>query len=225
MDLILEYATKSSGIDNPEAYREVIRVTGKSLGTVRNWLSYRVNLPDMASMARIVQHWNIPPGALYPPHLGSLLAGQRPAPPSKAELAVASDETPEQLLISPYGVTDASNLDRAFSKYTERPRSAIWVRHDGSEVVDKVRPGELMLVDASCESLRDSGLYLLRFSVAGQAPKTSVRIVEMLMAEPAVRISSGTATATSAETLPLVNGTLPPHISVLGYVVGILRQT
>jgi hypothetical protein len=221
-DTILEYITDQGAIDGPEAYRQVIAVTGRQLSTVKNWLSYRTNLPDLASLARIVEHWAIPTTAIFPPQLSLLLSGVTMSDASAIETPRGSFA--DHVLVPLYGAGDAAMIDRALAKYTDHPKSALLVRHEGSDMLDEIRPGELMLVDTTLEQIRGSGIYLLKFAVGGEQA-TCVRHVDLLMGEPAVRIRGGSASpATSAETLPLVEGVLR-EVTVLGRVVGVLRQT
>ena len=64
-DLILSYITEQRTIGVTEAFRRVTIVTERTLSTVKNWLSTRSTFPDVASLARIVKHWNIPPEAIF----------------------------------------------------------------------------------------------------------------------------------------------------------------
>lgn len=219
-NVILRHVTKDGNREPAEAYRRVMAVTGRALGTVKNWLTYRTNFPDMASVARIVDRFSIPPEDFYPAHLQQLLSGVPEEAPSEGGLA--GGEPP---VLSPYRPGDPATVDRALSKYTDHPRSAVFYRQSGSDMLDQIRPGELMLVDPTCEQISGSGMYLLRFSPEGQAETTVVRMVDVLMGEPAVRLSCGSAMPpSSVETIPLVKGGLPPHITVLARVVGVLRQ-
>lgn len=222
-DVLLEYATESKKLENPEAYRRVMAITGRTLGTVKNWLAYRTNLPDLASLARMVEQWQIPPAKIFPPHLRSLLTGQpdeKSLPVSCTDLGANTD----QVLISLYGTGDLSRIDVALSKYTDHPQRALLVKHEGGEMLDEIRPGELMLVDTGCEQINGSGIYLLRFAAGGGAPTTHARFVDVLVSEPSVRIRGGSATpSTATEQVPISNGTIH-GVTVLGRVIGVLRQ-
>jgi hypothetical protein len=219
--VLLAYTTRNGQVPTTEAYRQIIDVALRSMGTVKNWIAYRVNFPDLASLARIVDRWKIPPELIFPPNLGNLLAGETHEVERHGGLSASADH----ILVPLVGLSDPTALEQALSSYTRNPQTAVFVRQDSSEMLDEIRPGELMLVDPTCEQVRGSGLYFLRIAVAGQPDKTCTRHVDMLMGEPAVRLRSGSASAVaSAETLPLVGGGLPAHITILGKVIGVLRQ-
>ncbi len=218
-DAILRYATKGGSVDLPEAYRQIMAATGRAIATVKNWLTYRANFPDLPSVARIVEHYKIPPETFFPPNLEQLLAGATLEP---APEPINPNDPP---IISLYRPGDPVLVDKALARYTDHPRSAVFYRQSGSDMLDQVRPGELMLLDPTCEQITGSGMYLLRFSADGQPVKTAVRIVEVLMGEPAVRLSCGSAMPpSSVETIQLVQGALPSHVTVLARVIGVLRQ-
>lgn len=223
-DLVMEHVTERGVLNNnPEAYRRVMAVTGRTLGTVKNWLAYRTNAPDLASLARIVEHWKISPHAVYPPELPSLL-GTVDEDASALETVRNSGYLGEHVLISFHGRTDADAIDKALSKYTDRPRSALLVRQIGSDMIDEIRPGELMLVDAAREHIDGSGIYVLRITSKNSNDTICVRSVERLLGEPSVRLRGGSAASiASVETLPLVDGVIP-GVTVLGCVLGVLRQ-
>ncbi|NRF71361.1 hypothetical protein HLB44_30690 [Aquincola sp. S2] len=221
-DVIIRHVTKDGALEITEGYRQLRAVTGKSLGTVKNWLTYRANFPDLPSLARIIEHYKIPPESFYPAALDRLLAGASsdadPASPQPSEMA-------DLPIISLYRPGDPSSSDRALTKYTDHPRAAVFYRQAGSDMLDQIRPGELVLVDPTCEQIAGSGMYLLRFSAAGQANQTAIRMVEVVFGEPMVRLSCGSAMPpTSVQMIPLVNGQLPSNIAVLARVVGHLRQ-
>lgn len=223
-ETILEYATDHKSLDNPEAYRRVMAITGRTLGTVKNWLSYRTNLPDAASLARMVEYWKIPPAMIFPPQLHSLLSGV----PFDTALTVtdtaAVNADTDNVLISLYGTGDLAKVDIALSKYTDHPKRALLVRQVGGDMLDEIRPGELMLVDTGCEQIGTSGIYLLRFEAGAGKRATHARFVDVLMAEPFVRIRGGSATPTAGvEHVPLSDGVIR-GVTVLGRVVGVLRQ-
>lgn len=226
-DLILSYATRNGALDKVEAYKQVMAVTSRSIVTIRSWLSLRTSIPDAPSLARIVNHWNIPPGSVFPSNLDALLQGDDSSDLKRVEdderLRTVGDD---HVLVPLYGAGDPANLDRALSKYTDHPRSTIFFRYDGSEMLDQIRPGELVLVDASSEHISRGGLYLLKFAPPGQRPRVIARFVEILVGEPAVRLSHGSMVGgASAEVVPLRDdGQLPPSVTVLGRIVGVLRQ-
>lgn len=221
-EVIIKHVTKNGELEITEGYRQLRTVTGKSLGTVKNWLTYRANFPDLPSLGRIIDHYQIPPEAFYPPELGRLLAGTTSAVVLSGP---AAQETTHLPIISLYRPGDPSSSDRALAKYTDHPRAAVFYRQAGSDMLDQIRPGELVLVDPTCEQLAGTGMYLLRFSAAGQADQTAIRLVEVLVGEPTVRLSCGSAMPpTSVQMIPLVNGQLPSNIVVLARVVGHLRQ-
>jgi hypothetical protein len=223
-DLVMEYATERGVLNNnPEAYRRVMAVTGRTLGTVKNWLAYRTNAPDLASLARIVEHWKIPPQAVYPQQLPMLLGTVDDSVATLQTENIAGN-LGEHVLISFHGRTDAETIDKALSKYTDQPRSALLVRQVGSDMIDEIRPGELMLVDSAQESINGSGIYVLRISSKGSNDTVCVRFVERLLGEPNVRLRGGSASpAASVETLPLIEGVIP-GVTVLARVLGVLRQ-
>jgi hypothetical protein len=217
-DLVLEYVSERGQLDAPEAYRRVMQTTDRTLTTVKNWLTHRVNFPDVASLARIVQRWQITPAEVFPPHLEALLAGLPAEETSDAFAGWSSDHVPLPL-------HDPSKLDQALLKYTTHPKSAVYVRQSGTDMLDQIRPDELMLIDPSCEEIRAPGMYLLKFAWPGETQITCVRNAKPLMSEPAVQLSMGTAIlAAQPELVQLLKGRLPSHITVLGRVVGVLRQ-
>ena len=217
-ELVLEYVSERGQLDSPEAYRRVMQATGRTLTTVKNWLTHRVNFPDVASLARIVQRWQIAPAEVFPLHLEALLAGLPPEAATNVFAGWSDDHVPLPL-------HDPSKLDQALLKYTPHPKSAVYVRQSGTDMLDQIRPDELMLIDPSCEEIRAPGMYLLKFARPGEAQITCVRNAKPLMGEPAVQLSMGTAMAPAgAEVVPLSKGRLPSHITVLGRVVGVLRQ-
>lgn len=222
-DLIMDYVTdRGALLNNPEAYRRVMNVTGKTLGTVKNWLSYKTNSPDIVSLALIVNHWNIPSSAIFPPNLSQLLG-------SFVEDDLHALRTPTALLadftfVPLYGSVEPTVMDKALSRYTDRPKTTLLVRQNGGEMNDEIRAGELMLVDAGNEEITSSGIYMLRHGGEGQQSSVIVRYVDRLLGEPSVRIRQGSGSlSTTAETLPLRNG-LIEGVTVLARVLGVLRQ-
>ena len=223
-EVILSYASQNGTLRNTDAYRQIMAVTDRSQGAVKNWLTYRNNFPDMASVARVFHHWKIPADALFPSNLEALLAGN-PNAPSTFDLG-RNVQKLDQLVIPLRDFSSAQGLNEAFARYGADPKGTVFIRHDGIEMLDQIRPGELLLVDPSCEQIRRNGMFLLRLSTEGQPDKNCVRFVEMLMGESAIRLSCGSAMPlTSVETIPLIVGNLPAHIAVLGRVVAVLRQT
>ncbi|MEO8921578.1 MAG: hypothetical protein ABI330_01885 [Caldimonas sp.] len=223
-DLIMDHATDRGVLrNNPEAYRRVMAVTGRTLGTVKNWLANRTTSPDVASLARIVDHWAIPPAAIYPPQLAVLL-GRASEGTLQYEPLPKPESLGEYVLISFNAAADSENAARALSKYTDRPQSALLVRQVGGDMVDEIRPGELMLVDAGQEHIDSSGIYMLRISSQGSNSITCVRFVERLLAQPTVRLRGGsTSSVSTVETFPLVDGVIS-GVTVLARVLGVLRQ-
>jgi len=223
-DLVMDYVTERGVLNNnPEAYRRVMAVTSRTLGTVKNWLAYRTNAPDLASLARIVDHWRIPTASIFPPQLPSLL-GAASDGLSTLQSASTAGLLGDHLLISLHGPSDAEMIDKALLKYTDRPRSTLFVRQIGSDMIDEIRPGELVLVDAGCEYVDNSGFYMLRIAAKNMNDTVCVRFVERLLGEPRVRLRGGSATPlASVETLPLADGVIP-GVTVLARVLGVLRQ-
>jgi hypothetical protein len=69
-------------------------------------------------------------------------------------------------------------------------------------------------------------MYLLKFNAFGDKGTRCIRRVDLHLGELAVRLTCGSAAGSrSVETIPLDQGNLPAHITVLGRVVAILRQT
>ena len=225
-DLLLQYVTANGAVDNAEAFRQVMAITDRAIGTVKNWLSYKINIPDLESLARIAHHWRIPPEEIFPPHLATLLgAGNSSAstpPPSLGKVLADKDS----LLVSLYAPSNPNNIDLALSRYTDQPKSTILYRQEGTDMQDAILPGELMLVDASCEQIRGSGIYLLKYFGGGDIENKCVRMVEMLVGQQSARLNcANRMLRNSGETVPLEGGNLPSHITVLGRVVGVLKQT
>lgn len=222
-EVILEYASANRTLDNPEAYRRVMAITGRTLGTVKNWLWYRTNLPDLASLARLVEHWNIPPTSIFPGQLRTLLSGV-PLDASSHSFETAAHPGADHVFLSLHGHGDNDRVDQALSKYTEYPQLAVLLRQESSDMLDDIRPGELMLVDTGCELIRGSGIYLLRFDNLEHEPRTHARFVEVLLSRPVARIRGGSASASNgSEEIPISGGEMP-GVTVLGRVVGVLRQ-
>lgn len=219
-DIIMAHATRNNTLTSPQAIREVCRVTGRSNSTVKSWLHFKATFPDLGSLARIINHYKIPREAVLPDDLADLVEGDVEAAAEPVRLALGEEAT-----YSFYAPNDPSSLDRALLKYTEAPRHTLFVKHDSSDMLDQIRPGELMLVDPTCEEITGAGIYMLRFSMPNQPTRSFVRNVEPLMSEPAVRISGGSASTSRPEVIQLVQGRLPPHVSVLFRVIGVVRQT
>ena len=220
-DLILEHVTEQGKITHyPDVYRAVSEVTGRTVGTVKNWLAYRTHTPDTVSLARIVEHWNIAPASVYPPFLSKLLAG---VPPGLIK-QVASSPTSRRkqpTLVSLYGPNDRESVTRVLDQYTEQPESTIFLPKEGRDMVDEIRPDELMLVDTSFEQVETNGIYVLRFDK--RDGEVVIRHVDRLLGQPQVRLRAGSSSKAVVEVLPLVNGAIR-HVTVLGRVVGVLRQ-
>jgi len=223
-DLITPYITEQGKVGITTAYRQVSEVTHRTLSTVKNWLSYRTTLVDAASLARIVKHWHIPAEAVFPPHLAAdpSFFDLQPGDQS-ARSAIAGFDGADDLVV-PLFYPSLTKLEKAFAKYSESPRSMIWVRYDGPEWPNVIRTGELMAVDPTCEQIRGSGRYLLRVSIPGQADAICLRKVDFMLGQAAVRLSDG-SDESSYETLPLQDGNLPPNITVLAKVTAVVRQS
>lgn len=219
-NVVMVHATRNNQVPSHRAIREVCTVTGKALSTVKSWLHFRTTFPDFLSLARIVSHWNIPREQILPDELSDLLRGEQDAAPESVRRPIG-----EEAAFSFYSPNDASSLDRALAKYTDDPRNTLFVRHETSDMLDQIRPHELMMVDPSCEQIDGAGIYMLRFSMPGQPTRNFVRNVEPLMSEPAVRVSCGRAVEATSEVIPLVQGQLPEHVSVLFRVIAVVRQT
>lgn len=222
-DLIMSYASQNKELDNAETFRRVMAVTGRTLTTVKNWLHYKTNLPDLASISRMVQHWHIPPRQIFAQPVEEVGAMASTRWTARESLPFA--EPTSQLLVSPYRQRDHSQLDRALIKYTDHPRATLLVRYDSSDMLDEIRPGELMLADPTFEEINGSGLYLLRFNGLAGRQITCVRHVDVLLGERAVRLSCGAALPNAVtETVSLEHEALPPHITVLAKIVAVLKH-
>jgi hypothetical protein len=213
-ELILRYITKGGAIKPAHAFHEVVGVTQRSYGTVKNWVIYRNSYPDLESLARIVHHWQIPPEEVFLPGI----ATHTTVPPT-----VSSGD---QLLLPLYGQSNPKIFEAALSLYTDHPQSLMLVRQQGVDMEDEVRAGEIMVVDASQEQIRNSGMYVLRYSAIDGSQSTCTRMVEVLVGQQAASIRCSNARFfNTVETLPLANGLLPSHIVVLGRVQGVLKPT
>lgn len=219
-DLILDFATNGGQVDTPEAHRRIMSVTHRTITTVKNWLAYRVNFPDIGSLARIVAHWEIPPADIFPRGLDGLLSGVTPVSEPDPKTRGINDEH----IVPVHSSSDPARLDRLLLKYTDHPRECVYVRQDGSDMLDQIRPGELMLIDPSYEHIRANGVYLLKFMMPDAPDRLVTRNVEILLSEPALRISCGSGVQQSVETISLANGNLPSKVTVLGKVIGVLKQ-
>jgi hypothetical protein len=220
-DTLYRYVTRDGIVDPVEAYREVEAVTGRSYGTVKNWLYYRVNLPDLESLARIVHHWQIPADTVLHPDIVKLQEAPSGLTESDARPRLALKD---QVLVSFYGTANHGVIDRALLKYTDHPRATMLVRQQSSDMQDEIRAGELMLIDAAVEQIDCSGLYLLRFA-DGERDTMCTRIVEVIAGQQAARLSCANPLMSGGtEIVRLKDGCLPEHITVLGRVVGVLRR-
>ena len=220
-ELLLRYITKGGVIEPSQAFHEVVAVTERSYGTVKNWVAYRNSYPDLESLARIVHHWQIPPEEIF----GVTVEGPRSNAASHT-IGPTTGSPGDQLLVPLYGQSNPKIFERALSLYTDHPQSLMLVRQQGVDMEDQVRAGEIMVVDASQEQIRNSGMYVLRYSTIDGSQSTCTRMVEVLVGQQTANISCSNARFFNAtETLPLVNGLLPSHIVVLGRVQGVLKPT
>ena len=228
-DVLLEYLTDGGRKTNlPEVYRDVMSVTDKTIGTVKNWLTYRTHSPDVASLARIVAHWSIPSAAIFPNRLTEILDGQA------AELPPSStSETGAIPLITLYGPNDKQAVNRVLRPYTDHPNAAVFVRKEGSDMREEIGTDQLMLIDSSSERVDASGMYLLRFDEPGSP--VVVRHVDRVFGERSpsteqsaeqgrVALRGGSLSTAPPVITALVNGVIP-NVTVLGRVVAVLRQT
>jgi hypothetical protein len=229
-DLLARYATRNGSLEPPEAMAELVAVTGKSLSTVRNWLVYRQYLPDLESFAKIVLHWRIPATEVFPADLENILLSEPPhdtkpiasqgvAPPGAFDIRDA-------VMFSPFGNKDQSVVIKALSKYTDFPRSTMFVRMESADMEEKIRIGEIMLADCSDEQISRNGMYLLRYTGQSGAVHTCVRMVIVLAGQNLAKlVCLNPLFSSSDETVPLVDGQLPSHITILGRVAGLLHPT
>ena len=220
-DLILRYITKGGSIEPSQAFQEVVAITDRSYGTVKNWIAYRNSYPDLESLARIVHHWQIPPEEIF----DVTVEGPRASAANHATVPTTVSSG-DQLLLPLYGQSNPKIFERALSLYTDHPQSLMLVRQQGVDMEDQVRAGEIMVVDASQEQIRNSGMYVLRYSTIDGSQSTCTRMVEVLVGQQSANISCSNARFfNTTETIPLVNGLLPSHIVVLGRVQGVLKPT
>ena len=224
-ELLVSYVTDNGSLEPTPAYRKVMRVTGKTYGTVKNWLQYKVNLPDVESLARIANHWQIPPEQLLPAHLASLIgASDDPAYPTPLNVNGLMSRS-DQLPLSLYSPANPTNVDKALAAYTQNPKATLFLRQSGTEMQDAIRAGELMLLDASMENIVSSGIYLLKLTAPDGSETTLVRRVEMLLGQGVVNLScANSSVGSNVEAVALRNGALPSHITVLAKVVAVLKQ-
>ena len=231
-DILLRYITDEGRKTNlPEVYKDVMAVTSRTIGTVKNWLTYRTHAPDVASLARIVAHWSIPTAAIFPNRLAEILGG------SNVSSSVEAEAEPNPMpFIRLYGPNDKALVDGMLRRYTGQPGSVVFVKKEGSDMRDEIGTDELMLVDTSSERVEMSGIYLLRLDEPGTP--VMVRHVEHELGDLSkptsevtesswtskVALSKGSLSTAQPHIAPLVDGVIP-NITVLGRVVAILRAT
>jgi hypothetical protein len=222
-DVLTRYITVGGTVRQSAALGELVEVTGRSMSAARNWLVYRQHLPDIESVAKIVRHWNIPLGEVFPREL--------PAPRSE------SANGPGDAAAGPFDISDLSMfplmrphqdeaaMEGALAGYTEHPHTAMLVRMAWPDQEPLIRMGDLMLVDSSQEHISRSGLYLLRIIVAKGAPFTCVRMAVLQPGLNTVKLTCANPLyAASEESHVLEGGLLPPHITVLARIVGVMSR-
>lgn len=224
-DTIVEFATNGGVIERSEAYRQIMAVTRRTLTTVKNWLTYRANSPDIASLARIVLAWGIPPATVFPPKLQALLEGHATDAQS-SDSSFSKEQSLETYDLIPIRSSSGSDRVRqALFQYTKNPDQVLFVKQEDSDN-DQIRLGELMLVDPTFEEIRGNGHYLLRISREGSgAAQVCVRSVDLLVGEPTARLTKGSGSnQDGVELVRLSNGSLPPNITVIGRVLAVLSR-
>ena len=220
--LILKAITRDGSIETYTAFRQVTGITGRTLSTVKNWLAYQSNLPDLASLARICEHWNIAPESVFPAKL--LVKLSEPATDSVSSRAFVEDELSSVQLI-PIRSSDSPADRQALLFYSKNPEKALFIRQEDSDN-DQLRLGELAMIDPTVEELGGDGFYLLKIRRPGSTGSAiCIRFISVMVGEPALRLSrSSSSPVESIELIPLVDGGLPGHIIVLGKVIAVLRK-
>ena len=220
--VVLKAITQDGAVATYDAFRQVVEVTGRTLSTVKNWLGAQIHPPDLASLARIVEHWKIPAESIFPAKLlGKLSASSSSA--VKHVAGIEEDITAVELIPIQSSDSPASRL--ALLYYSKNPEKALFIRQEDSDN-DQLRLGELAMIDPTFEELGGDGFYLLKIRRPGRAGSAiCIRFISTMVGEPTLRLSrSSTSPIESQETIPLVNGGLPAHIIVLGKVIAVLRK-
>ena len=220
--VILKAITRDGDVATYDAFRQVVEITGRTLSTVKNWLGAQIHAPDLASLARIVEHWEIPPETLFPASLLDKLSAT-PSPSAKRIADIEDDITPVNLI--PIHSSDSPASRLALLYYSENPEKALFIRQEDSDN-DQLRLGELAMIDPTFEELGGDGFYLLKIRRPGRAGSAiCIRFISTMVGEPILRLSrSSSSPIESVEHLPLVDGGLPGHIIVLGKVIAVLRK-
>jgi len=218
---VLKAITQDGEIETYTAFRQVVSVTGRTLSTVKNWLAYQSNLPDLASIARICEHWKIGPDVIFPPTLlGRLSVGEN----TVLDRSPLADELSTVELI-PIRSSDSPANRLAMLFYSKNPEKALFIRQEDSDN-DQLRLGELAMVDPTVEELGGDGFYLLKIRRPGAVGSAiCIRFISTMVGEPTLRLSrSSSSPLESLELIPLVDGGLPGHIIILGKVIAVLRK-
>ena len=127
--VILKAITQEGSIETYTAFRQVTVITGRTLSTVKNWLAYQSNLPDLASMARICEHWKIAPEAVLPPKLLVKLSEGASAVSSRAPV----EEELSSVEIIPIRSSDSPANRQALLLYSKNPEKALFIRQEDSD--------------------------------------------------------------------------------------------
>ena len=219
---IRDRVTNHGALERHVAFREVCAVTSRSMSTIKAWLAYESAFPDLGSLARIIAHWKIPSEDLIPARLLAALPSVDAEPAGDAPLF----RDLEAFNLFPTRHSSGSLTTQALGYYTAHPEECVWVRQPESDNT-VIRQGELVLIDPAIESLADNAFYLLKIGHPGDTnTKMCIRFLRRLIGEPAVRLSRSDESAdNSAEVLPLVNGSLPAHITLVGKVCGHVSKT
>lgn len=220
--VILKAITRDGEVATYDAFRQVVEVTGRTLSTVKNWLGAQIHAPDLASLARIVAHWKIPPDSVFPARLLEQLSAPT-SPAVKRVAGIEEDITAVDLIPIQSAQSPASRL--ALLYYSKNPEKALFIRQEDSDN-DQLRLGELAMIDPTYEELGGDGFYLLKIKRPGRAGSSiCIRFISALVGEPTLRLGrSSSSPIESVELIPLVDGGLPGHIIVLGKVIAVLRK-
>jgi hypothetical protein len=215
-EVILRHA-RLDGASDAAIYNQITELTGRSYSAVKSWLRYKISLPDLRSMAQIVEHWKIPLTEVFAP--GQVNAGST----DKNSLARwGSAAGPVLFDLSPLGTTE--ERERGFAKYSAATDSLVLMQHDSIDTAGMLEAGDLMLVDTSVESIQQSGVYVLRVGREDTGERIYTRQVQLLLGKPCARVSTPGAANAQGEDLPIRNGLFEyDDITVLGRVRGTLR--